>query len=342
MKLSQLRSGKLWLSVLGTGLFLGLFFYRTDLDELFDALAEANYWWVAPAILLWFVSAWFRALRWHYLLRHLERLSTAALYPIVIIGYMANNLLPARTGELVRAYIMGERYRVSRMSTLGTIAVERLFDGIVLVAFLVGVGAFIGLENSLRILVVAMAAVFLVGLIAFLWAASASHRADRLIDLLLHLVPARFREAGRRWASSFVDGLTSLQDRGVIGAILLTTTVAWLLEGTMYYLVGLSFDLGEGFPTFLLVAGAANLAITVPSTSGGIGPFELATRETLASVGVASGAASAYAIALHGLLLLPVIVAGLGLLWVVNLSFARVVQQPEAQPSLPAAVEPVE
>lgn len=342
MKLSHLGSGKLWLGVLGTGLFLGLFFARTDLDELFDALAEANYWWVAPAIGVWFVSAWFRSLRWHYLLRHLERLSTSALYPIVIIGYMANNLLPARTGELVRAYIMGERHRVSRLSTLGTIAVERVFDGIVLVLFLVVVGAFIGLEDSLRVLVVAMAAVFLIGLIAFLWVASASHRADRLIDLLLHLVPARFRDAARRWASAFVDGLTSLQDRRVIGAILITTTVAWLLEATMYYLVGLSFDLGEGFPTFLLVAGAANLAITVPSTSGGIGPFELATRETLTSVGVASGTASAYAVALHGFLLLPVIAAGLGFLWAVNLSLARVVRQPRAQAGLPAAAESVE
>ena len=122
-----------------------------------------------------------------------------------------------------------------------------------------------------------------------------------------------------------------------MAVVILTTGVAWLLEATMYYLVGLSFDLDQGFATFLLVAGAANLAITVPSTSGGIGPFELATREALISVGISSGAASAYAVALHGFLLLPVIVAGLGFLWAINLSLAGLTGRPREP--LPASTE---
>src|SRR3972149_956204 len=122
-------SRRLWLGLGGTGLFLGLFFWRTDLGELGDAQAQANYWWVIPAVAIWFASAVLRSLRWHYLLRGLTTLSTATLSPIVIIGYMANNLLPLRTGEFVRAYVLSERHQVSKMSTLGTIAVERVFDG---------------------------------------------------------------------------------------------------------------------------------------------------------------------------------------------------------------------
>src|SRR3990167_3573191 len=162
-----ITSRRLWLGLGGTGLFLGLFFWRTDLGDLGDALAQANYWWVVPAVAIWFVSAAFRSLRWHYLLQRLAKLSTRTLYPIVIIGYMANNLLPLRSGELVRAYVLGERHNVSKMSTLGTIAVERVFDGIVLVSFLVLAGAFLGLSSELRVLAVTMAGGFAVLLSLF-------------------------------------------------------------------------------------------------------------------------------------------------------------------------------
>jgi uncharacterized protein (TIRG00374 family) len=323
-----LTNRRLWLGVAGTALFLGLFFWRTDIRELADALAEANYWWVAPAIGVWFVSAWFRAQRWHYLLRHIERISPGSLYPIVIIGYMANNLLPLRTGELVRAYVLGERHRVSRMSALGTIALERLFDGVVLLGFLVLVGAFVGLNSDLSILAIAVAAGFAVILVVFLAVASSQERARGLISLLVRLSPQRFRGRAQEWAQAFVHGLGCLQSPWASAAVLLTTTVAWLLEALMYYLVGLSFNIGEGFHIYLMVTAAANLAITLPSTSGGIGPFELLAKETLVFAGVGTSLAAAYAIALHGLLLLPVIVAGLYFLWAINLSLGQVLRQP--------------
>src|SRR3990172_8268074 len=211
-----ITSRKLWFGLGGTALFLGLFFWRTDLSELTDALGDATYWWMIPAVAIWFVSAAVRSLRWHYLLRHIAGLSTVTLYPILVVGYMANNLLPLRTGELVRAYILGERHRVSKLSALGTIALERLFDGLVLVPVLVLVGAFLGFSSDLRVLAIAMAAVFAVALALFL-------------------------------------GLGSLQSPWVTAAVLLTTAVSWALEALMYYLVGLSFDIGEGFAVYLMV-----------------------------------------------------------------------------------------
>ena len=293
------------------------------MGEIIDTLGDANYWWVIPAVAIWFVSAAVRSLRWHYLLRGLTSLSTATLYPIVIIGYMANNLLPLRTGEFVRAYVLGERHKVSKMSTLGTIAVERVFDGIVLVGFLVVAGAILGLSGELTVLAVAMAVAFAVLLAVFLYVASSPERAGRWTDRLMSLLPGTLPERGRGFVDSFLSGLQCLRSPYLVSLVLATTLGAWLLEALMYYMVGLSFGIGEGFAAFLMVAAAANLAITLPSTSGGIGPFELLTKETLIFLGVGSAAASAYAIALHALLLLPVIVAGLIFLWVTNLSLRR-------------------
>jgi uncharacterized membrane protein YbhN (UPF0104 family) len=124
-----------------------------------------------------------------------------------------------------------------------------------------------------------------------------------------------------------------LQSPWRIAAVLITTVVAWALESTMYFMVGISFNLGEAFPIFMMVAAAANLAITLPSSSGGVGPFELLTKETLEFVGVRGGVAGAYAAALHALVLLPVVAAGLLFLWVINLSLAETLRRP-AQPKL--------
>lgn len=333
----MLRSRQLWIGIVGTALFLGLFFWRTNLGDMADKLGEANYWWFAPAIAVWFVSAWFRSLRWHYLLRPIGDLPTRTLYPVVIIGYMANNLLPARVGELVRAYIMGERHRLSMMATLGTIAVERLFDGLVLVVFLVAVGAFVGLSQELGILAIAMSATFVLVFALFLVAVSSQERAQRWVERLLRFLPARAQEKGSQWAGSFIVGLGALQSPWRIAAVLVTSVVAWALEATMYFMVGVSFNLGEAFPIYLMVAAAANLAITLPSTSGGIGPFELLTKETLDFVGVSRGAAGAYAVALHALLLLPVVAAGLIFLWAINLSLGEALRR-RARPSLATSV----
>lgn len=329
---SLLSGRRLWIGLAGTALFLGLFFARTDIGQLADALAEANYWWVVPAIGLWFLSAWFRSLRWQLLLRPVGDIAANSLYPVVIIGYMANNLLPLRAGELVRAFIMGERYRVSKLSTLGTIAVERLFDGLVLVAFLVLVGAFVGLNSDLRFLAAIAAALLVAALALFLAFATSRQRANTIVAWLLRFLPARLHDRATQWASAFIEGLSSLQRPSITLAVVGTTVVAWGLEATMYFLVGRAFSIGEDYPIFLMVAAAANLAITLPSSSGGIGPFEFFAKETLMAVGVGRDLAAAYAVALHGLLLVPVIVAGLGFLWAINLSLGQALGRPATQP----------
>jgi len=335
-----ITSRKLWLGLAGTTLFLGLFFLRTDLGELGDALAEANYWWVVPAVAIWFAAAVIRSLRWHYLLHGLADIKALSLYPIVIIGYMANNLLPLRTGELVRAYVMSERHQLSKMATLGTIAVERIFDGIVLVAFLLLAGAMLGLSSELRTLAVAMTAAFAVLLSLFVYIASSPVRAQRWMERLVNLLPHGLRERAQTLADSFISGLQSLQSPSLVLLVLATSAAAWLLEALMYYLVGLSFDIGEGFAAYLMVTAAANLAITLPSTSGGIGPFELLTKETLTFLGVGSATAGAYAVALHGFLLLPVIAAGLVFLWAINLSLRGTLSGAEGEAVAALAEQP--
>jgi uncharacterized membrane protein YbhN (UPF0104 family) len=116
-----------------------------------------------------------------------------------------------------------------------------------------------------------------------------------------------------------------------------TSVVSWLLEATMYYMVGLAFGLHLGFDIYLLICAGANLAIAVIATQGGVGPFEFVAQQTAIHFGVASGLASAYAVALHALVLLPVIAVGLYALWAINLSLGEVLGGRARAPATEAA-----
>ncbi len=350
----MLRSRRVWLGFTVSLVFIGFFLFRTDFGEMWDALADANYAIALASLPVYFIGIWVRTVRWQYLLRPVARVSIWRLYPVVIIGLMANNLIPARAGELVRAYILGERERVSKATSLGTIAVDRLFDGLTLIPMLVIIAAFVGggeeFEANLLIakftlnfvgIAIVMAILFggvLGALFLLAFSETWRKRADRLITTL---TPQRLRPQVEGLASSFFDGLKALRSPLDLGVALLMSTVSWLLEATMYYIVGLAFDIELGFHYYLLVSAAANLAISVLASQGGIGPFELVTKQTFIAAGVASSTATAYAIGLHALVLLPVIILGLYFLGTMGLSLGEMFRRSTArtaQEPVPAAL----
>jgi uncharacterized protein (TIRG00374 family) len=338
-----LRSRRIWLGIILSLAFLGLFLFRSrgDLGEIPDAFAHANYWWVAASIPVYFAGAWFRAWRWKYLLRPLGEMRVAGLYPIVIIGFMANNLVPARAGELVRAYVVGEREKVSKMAALGTIAVDRVFDGITLLPFLLIVGAVSGVNSELRTIAIWMSVLFGVGLVVLVVLALSEGLSRRAVALALRLVPARLKPQVQTLAESFLTGLHSFRSPVDMFLASATSVVSWLLEATMYYMVGLAFGLHLGFDVYLLITAGANLAIAVIATQGGVGPFEIVAQNTAIHFGVNEGVASAYAVALHALVLLPVIAAGLYFLWAINLSLGEVLSGRRTAPAAEgAALQP--
>ena len=131
----NINNWQLWLG-LGVSIFsLLLLAYNVNLTEIATSLAEANYLYAVPAVGIYFLAVYFRAIRWRFLLSPLASLPVNRLYPVVIIGYMANNLMPARLGELVRSYYLARREKVSGSSALATIAIERVYDGVPLLAF---------------------------------------------------------------------------------------------------------------------------------------------------------------------------------------------------------------
>src|SRR5262249_32310253 len=151
---------RFWFGLVVSLAFLAFFLYRTNFREIADAFAGADYALAFAAVPLYFVGFWIRTIRWRWLMRPVRDVPTQRLYPVVLVGLMANNVLPARIGELVRAYLVGEREAVSKPAALGTIAVDRVFDGLTLVAILAGVTAFSGSDSTVKYTGIGTAAVF--------------------------------------------------------------------------------------------------------------------------------------------------------------------------------------
>ena len=309
-------------------LFIGLFLWGIDLQKAWDALLDANYAIALLSLPVYMVAVWFRTIRWQVLLRPLGDFRGVRLFPLVIIGFMVNNLIPARLGEVVRAYLLGEREGVSKAAALGTIAVDRLFDGLTLVLMLAIVGAVAGVNDVLRATAIVSAALFGAALVVMLVIASSEARAHALVGFVLRRLPERLRAPADALVERFLVGLRSLRSPYDMALVALLSTISWVLEATMYYMIGVAFDLGLGFHVYLLVTAAANLAISIIPTSGGVGPFEVVTKETVVFFGAGESAGVAYAAALHALLLFPVIALGLYFLWAINISLGDLLRRP--------------
>ena len=315
-----------------------LLLYQVDLGELKDALRDANYLLLAPSIAIYFVAVWFRAARWRYLLAPMGAFQVRRLYPVVVIGYMANNLLPVRMGEVVRSYYLARQEKVNASSALATIAVERVYDGITLLAFaalaapwLLLLGEFDGAADVSRttgiLLLAATVAAFAVLLAFFTLLGSSSSFANR-IEGWLDMVPSGLRPKVKGLFRTFVAGLAVLNSPSKHLGLFIYSLPVWLLECSMYFMLAYSFGIDEHFDSVgvlllvvLLLTATSNLATSVPSAIGGIGPFEIVAQQTLMALGVGASLAGAYGGFVHLVALwLPVNLVGLALLWKNNLS----------------------
>lgn len=330
----MLRSKRFWLGMIISVVFLALAFRGVQLEEAWQALAGANYLYILPALFVYFIGVWLRAWRWRVLLIPVKDISAGALFPTVVIGYMANNILPARLGEVVRAYILGEKEKVSKSATLATIVVERMFDGLSMIGFMIvilwlfplraGPGADL-LQGILRV----GAPLFLVALVVFLVVASSRPLALRLAGVVISFLPEGLRETTGRLVGAFLDGLAALRSPRQVLAVFLLSVVVWLLEAGMYYIIMLGFEFRQSFYVLLLATAAANLFTIAPSTPGYVGVFDFPVRATLTTFGVVESAAISYTLVLHVALWAPVTLLGVFYLWRDGLSLGWLTRRPQ-------------
>lgn len=313
-----MRRWQFWVGVAISLIFLYFALRGLQFGELWQSVQDANYWWLIPGVLIYLLGVIARAWRWHYLLRPVKSIPTTTLFPITAIGYMGNNIYPARAGEVLRAIVLKKFEEVPISASLATIVVERVFDGVVMLGFvflnlpeLARLTVSSGFIGNIQTLALWGAGVFLGVLALFLLAAMYPERAIWIIKWFCgYVIPARFRPQVISLAENFLAGLAALRSPREVLMIFLTSVVIWLLETGKYWFVMQAFPFTVSFFTLMLMNGIVNLATTIPSAPGYVGTFDAPGIAVLSAYGVDRAVATGYTLVLHIALWVPITVIG--------------------------------
>ena len=306
--------------VLGAALAIALLLWAlrgVHLDEVLRQIRESDPWPLALGVVLASITFLIRLVRWRLLLRDEAGvpLKPWPLWHATAIGFMANNLLPFRAGELVRVFAATKLAGVRFSAAMSSIAVERIFDGLTVIGLLGAGLLFSDLPSGVVVGGVSLArAAQLTGLLmlgALLGAVAIvafPAAAERLVRRLLPV--GRFADRVVGFIEGIRHGLASLRSPALLTGVVAWSLVHWLVNAAAMWVTFAAFDIPVGFGGALVLQGVLAIGISVQLTPGYVGQFEAAVVAALALYGISNEVASSYAIAYHGATFLPITLAG--------------------------------
>ncbi len=332
---------KFWLGIVVSAAAVAVLLSQIDLGETADAFRAAHYGWIIPAVVSILALMVFRVWRWRYLLRDDLQASFEGRLSATFIGFMANGLLPARMGEFIRAWCLGHREGKSKSAIFASIIVERLLDGLWILLYLVialwvvpfpeggGVGSSVlgglSLKTGVRWAGFLSLALYVGIILLLVLLRLSSEKTLGVLGFLLKPISQRFAEKARAVLSGFIGGIY-LPDSWNRGAMtLIHTCLLWAvaLGGNYFTLRAFGLDLPWHAPIFLLVL--QSIGVMIPSSPGFVGTFHAAAVLGARFYGVPEGVALSFAVVVHLVAFLPILLIGLGFLWRENLSLGQLV-----------------
>jgi uncharacterized protein (TIRG00374 family) len=277
-----------------------------DIDAALGVLRTASPAWIAVMLVTATIDVGARGARWRVLLAPIAQLPYRRVLGYTYIGYLANNVLPARLGELYRSHALGDREGISRTTVLGTVVVERVVDTIMVVAIAAAAVLILSIRGVITSAVL-LGLAFVILLVIALGLGIAAHRlpgADRVAQMIAHR--PRLLELGRRLR----EGLAVAGRPRTVAVALVFSAVAWTAS-TMTFLIG-----GQAVGVELTVAQAAlltsgvALVTIVPSGPGYVGTFELTVVSIAAGFGIPRDAAFAMGLLVHLVILVTTSIGG--------------------------------
>ena len=281
-----------------------------DLAQAIHALGRARVGWLIAGLLTTVAGYWLRALRWREILAPRARPTIHRLFGVTCVGFLAINTLPARLGELVRAYVLARTERISTATVLGSVAVERILDVAALILFWALSLLFAPFPDWFRwsgyVLIASGAALTVV-----LWRMHAAHHRDEAWGTwLLSRLPVAVRERAASAMGSFGAGLQAFRSPAALARAGAWSLAMWVVAGAVFLQVGESLGLNLPFWSIFLLSFVVCLGISLPSSPGFIGVMEGATVVGLALLGVTGPEALAFALLYHLTQIAPLVILG--------------------------------
>jgi uncharacterized protein (TIRG00374 family) len=308
--------------------------WSVDLAQVARELRRADPGWTALGAALAVVGLWVRARRWRYLFP--PGSDPPGLVPAIMIGYMVNNVLPLRAGEVVRVYVVGRRWAGRFWTALATLVVERVLDSLAIVLILGLLVLLIPVPPFFQWTALTVLAVDVVAVAALSVMARAPERCRRLLERLLARRPA---VAGRvaRALDTFLAGLDGVRAPRHALPLLIWTALVWLMPALAAWAVLRALGLGASLTAGWTVLAFVGLGVSIPSAPGYVGVFHYAAVLAVEIFGVPRSAAVSYALLFHATQYVPVTLVG----WVFfvreHVSLAEATRRPEIAGARPPA-----
>jgi len=260
-----------------------------------NSLVNANYVYMVSSILLLIFIIFLRSIRWRFLF--VEEININDLYKSQLVGYMGNNILPLRLGELLKAYYLEKKSKISKYEVLGTVVLERVLDlvGLILLFFiLINFSLFDLVDSSyIKIFYFILFFTLILILVSLKLSEKKDYKSKNKFPLILNDIIRGF---------SSIDRLNFLLS-------ILSSILIWISYAVVVFLVQESMYLDLNFIQCILILFLSSIALMVPSMPGNIGTFEGAVVYTLLLFGIEDN--FGFAFILHAVSFIPYTLLGL-------------------------------
>ena len=289
----------------------------TSLADLKAGFLQANYLTLPLMLAMLFGFYWLKAMRWSWLLTPVTPLTTRQLFPPLLIGFAANNILPAHLGEFVRVFVVRKQHNVPFSTVFSTVVLERIFDVVAILGlFSVGLMFTRDLPDDYRksAIVLAAGCVFVVICVAFylMWTDWFLRLTERVIGWL-PFIPASLTGKILDMLRAGAHGLAALRSGKAVLLIMLNSIAQWLLNGLLAYTALRAFHVPVTPTAGMIITGVTAIGVTIPSSPGYFGVIQYCFAISMAAQGLdidpslVLGASLYYHISMY----IPVTVLGL-------------------------------
>jgi len=283
----------------------------TDLRQVGSTLSQARLWFVLPLVLAQIAFYVLKAIRWRLLLVPVRSVPVRSVAAPMMIGFMGNNVLPARLGEVIRVFLGARLLRVPASQVLATLVLERMFDFVAVMVFF-GWGLLVMGQATPRLLSAAYvaAAISVVGMAgAFVYVRWTSY-VIRATDLVTRLLPERIRGAIRHQLELGASGMAALHRPSLVWGIAATSLLQWFLMAGCVYIAFLAVSINVPPSAAFVVLAATVFGVMIPAAPGFFGTLHLAFVLALTPFHVDESRAMAAAVFYHIIPYAGVILAG--------------------------------
>lgn len=315
-----------------SAVFLWFAFRNLNPAAVWEHIRQINVLWLLLAGSVYCIIVILISTRSQFMFRSIKLIPIRQLAPLICIGYMGNNVYPFRGGDVLRIILLQHNHQIPIARGAMVVVLERVFDGIIMLSFIVVSLLFVQ-TNSPEVQQVAQVAapIFLSAITVFFVLAARPNLLRRLVSLLSSILPGRLRQLAQSISEEIIGGLEGLRSPANLFGAIFFTYASWMVEASIYWIISIAFGLNLGYPVMLLTLGVVNLAGLIPASPGMVGVFEFFVGAVLMSVGVDKLHAQSFSVVIHLVIWLPVTIAGFIFLTRQGLSWSSITRARELE-----------